>query len=110
MEAMEQKSDERWDRMMQILDRLGDKVEAMEIGQQRLHQQAGGDGGWAVPSSTTEGNCSGGCSEGGGGAVHSCVASGRDQEDCVSASLGTAGEGDGERKMCPWAISKYFGD
>jgi hypothetical protein len=40
MEATEQKSDERWDRMMRILDRLGDKVEAMEIGQQRLHQQA----------------------------------------------------------------------
>jgi hypothetical protein len=40
MEATEHKSDERWDRMMRILDRLGDKVEAMEIGQQRLHQQA----------------------------------------------------------------------
>lgn len=40
MEVAEQKSEERWDRMMKILERLGDKVEAMEIGQQRLQRQA----------------------------------------------------------------------
>jgi hypothetical protein len=40
MEVAEQKSEERWDWMMKILERLGDKVEAMEIGQQRLQRQA----------------------------------------------------------------------
>jgi hypothetical protein len=40
MEVAEQKSEERWDQMMKILERLGDKVEAMEIGQQRLQRQA----------------------------------------------------------------------
>jgi hypothetical protein len=40
MEAVGQKSEERWEQMMKILDRLSDKVEAMEIGQQRIQLQA----------------------------------------------------------------------
>jgi predicted RNase H-like nuclease (RuvC/YqgF family) len=39
MEVVEQKSEECWDQMMKILERLGDKVEAMETGQQRLQRQ-----------------------------------------------------------------------
>lgn len=40
MTTSEQKGDGRWEKMMEMLDRLGDKPEAMEVDQLRLKERA----------------------------------------------------------------------